>query len=58
VDAMKWRVIDGDGAPSTALRAGSFRFAQRKLCRLTCVEQGMAVVIDGARVTWGAEQKA
>ncbi len=40
------------------------------ICRLTCVEQGVAVVteqqttpgtptvvIDGARVTWGAEQK-
>ncbi len=48
MDAMKWRMIDGDGAAAD-------------ICRLTCVEQGVtvvtkqratpgmsAVVIDGA----------
>ena len=57
MDAVKWRVIEGDGAAAD-------------ICRLTCVEQGVTVVteqraapgtptvvIDGARVTLEAEQK-
>ena len=55
---MKWRMIDGDGDAAD-------------ICRLICVEQGVTVVtkqravpgtptvvINGARVTLGAEQKA